>query len=46
MFFNYRREPSSVVDLFVWLSLALTLVSAGDYLLKLRQIVNEGTTGH
>ena len=41
MFFNYRHEPSVVVDLFVWTSLALTLVSAADYLMKLRRLIDE-----
>ena len=41
MFFNYRHEPSGVVDLFVWTSLALTLVSAADYFMKLRRVINE-----
>src|ERR1043166_2290704 len=33
MFFNYRHEPSIMVDLGIWLSLALTLVSSADYFL-------------
>ena len=41
MYFNYRGEQSIVVDLFVWTSLAVTLVSAGDYFMKLRQLINE-----
>ena len=40
MYFNYRRETSLLVDVWVWLSLALTLVSAADYFFKLRQLIN------
>ena len=41
MYFNYRREQSLIVDLLIWLSLAVTLVSAIDYFLKLRRLINE-----
>jgi len=41
MYFNYRREQSVVVDIVVWLSLVLTVVSAADYFMRLRQLVNE-----
>ena len=41
MYFNYRRQTSVVVDLAIWLSLALTLVSSGDYFLRLRRLINE-----
>ena len=41
MYFNYRRTPSFLVDLFIWASLAVTLVSAIDYFLKLRRLINE-----
>jgi len=41
MYFNYRNETSVLVDLFVWLSLALTLASAGDYFFRLRRLINE-----
>jgi cardiolipin synthase len=40
MYFNYRQEQSIVVDLFVWLSLTVTVISALDYFLKLRKLVN------
>ena len=40
MYFNYRREQSIVVDIVVWLSLTLTVVSAADYFMKLRKLVN------
>lgn len=40
MYFNYRAETSIVVDLFVWLSLAVAVISAGDYFMKLRKLVN------
>ena len=41
MYFNYRQETSLLVDLGIWLSLGLTLVSAGDYFFRLRRLINE-----
>jgi cardiolipin synthase len=41
MFFNYRRETSPVVELGIWLSLGLTLVSSADYFFRLRRLINE-----
>jgi cardiolipin synthase len=41
MYFNYRRETSVLVDIGVWLSLALTVVSAADYFVKLRALLRE-----
>ena len=41
MYFNYRRETSILVDLGIWLSLALTLISSGDYFFRLRRLINE-----
>lgn len=41
MFFNYREEHSPIIDAGVWLSLALTLLSGGDYLVRLRRLINE-----
>ena len=38
MYYNFRREESMVVDVFIWASLAVTLVSALDYFLKLRRL--------
>jgi cardiolipin synthase len=40
MYFNYLGEPSMVIDLAVWLSLAVTIISAADYFMKLRKLVN------
>jgi cardiolipin synthase len=40
MFFNWRRQTSLMVDLFVWVSLALTVISSADYFLKLRRLIN------
>ena len=42
MFFNYRRETSVLVDAVVWLALVLTLVSSGDYFIRMRRLINEG----
>jgi cardiolipin synthase len=41
MYFNYLREESVAIDVMVWLSLVLTVLSAGDYFLKLRRLVND-----
>jgi cardiolipin synthase (CMP-forming) len=41
MFFNYRGETSIIVDIGVWLSLALTLVSSADYFFKLRRLITD-----
>jgi len=40
LYFNYREETSLLVDLGVWLSLGLTLASAGDYFFRLRKLIN------
>jgi cardiolipin synthase len=34
LYFNYLGQPSQVVSLFVYASLAITLISAADYLLR------------
>jgi cardiolipin synthase len=41
MFFNYLRQTSVVVDVAIWTSLALTLVSSTDYFFKLRKLTGE-----
>ena len=41
MYFNYRREPAIVVDVFIWASLAVTLISGIDYFIRLRRLINE-----
>lgn len=41
MYFNYRGETSIIVDLSIWLSFALTAISAADYFLRLRLMINE-----
>ena len=43
MFFNYRQEQSIFVDIGIWLSLALTLVSSADYFFRLRKLITEAT---
>ena len=43
MYFNYRQEQSIAVDIVVWLSLTLTVVSAADYFMRLRKLVNESS---
>lgn len=44
MYFNYRREASLLVDLGIWLSLAVTLVSSADYFFRLRRLINDPGT--
>jgi cardiolipin synthase len=41
MYFNYRQEMSPLVDIGIWLCLALTLVSSADYFLRLKRLINE-----
>ena len=41
MYFNYRQDTSLLVDVGIWLSLALTLLSSADYFFKLRRLINE-----
>jgi cardiolipin synthase len=41
MFFNWRRDTSILIDVFVWVSLGLTVISSADYFLKLRRLINE-----
>ena len=41
MYFNWRREASMVIDALIAVALGLTAVSAGDYFLRVRKIVNE-----
>jgi cardiolipin synthase len=45
MYFNYRQERSIIVDIVVWLSLAVTVVSATDYFMRLRKLVNDSPPG-
>ena len=41
MYYNVRGEQTTVIGFFLWASLALTLISAVDYFLKLRRLINE-----
>ena len=41
MYFNYLGRTSPLVDVAIWLSLGLTLISSADYFLKLRKLINE-----
>jgi len=40
MYFNYLGETSLLVDAGVWASFALTVISAADYFLRLRLLIN------
>ena len=44
MYFNFRRETSILVDAGIWISGALTVVSAADYFFRLRRLINESAT--
>lgn len=41
MYYNYRRQDSMWIDVFVWFALGVTLVSGIDYFVKLRRLINE-----
>jgi len=41
MYFNYRAETSPVVSAGIWISLALTVISSGDYFVRLRRLIND-----
>ena len=41
MYYNFRQEEAVIVDLFIWAALVVTLISAADYFLKLRRLINE-----
>jgi cardiolipin synthase len=41
MYFNYRGATSVIVDVAIWTSFALTVISALDYFLRLRLLINE-----
>ena len=41
MYFNYLGERSRLVDVAIWLSLGLTVVSSADYFFRLRRLINE-----
>jgi cardiolipin synthase len=43
MYFNYLRERSILVDVCIWLSLAVTAVSSADYFFRLRRLINEAS---
>ena len=40
MYFNWQRQQSVLVDLLIATSLGLTVVSAADYFLRVRKIVD------
>ena len=41
MYFNYLHQHSMVVDALIWLSLTFTLISAADYFVRMRRLINE-----
>ena len=41
MYYNYRAERAAIIDLCIWVALAVTLISGIDYFLKLRRLINE-----
>lgn len=40
MYFNFLQQRSLVVDVLIWASLAMTLISGTDYFVRLRKLVN------
>jgi cardiolipin synthase (CMP-forming) len=42
MYFNWRQEKSWLIDAAVYVALALTLISSGDYFIRMRRLINEG----
>ncbi len=40
MFFNYLRYHSAIVDVFIWASLAITLISSLDYIRHASRIID------
>ena len=41
LLFNFLEQPSVVVDIFVWVSLAITLISGFHYTVHVRRTLNE-----
>ena len=41
LYFKYQRETSVLIDVGIWTSLALTLLSSADYFFRVRRLVNE-----
>ena len=41
MYFNYLNQTSAIVDVAIWMSLSLTLISTADYFVRLRKLINE-----
>ena len=41
LYFNYRRQTSVLIDIGIWTSLSLTLLSSADYFFRVRRLVNE-----
>ena len=42
MVFNYLGRTSPIIEVGVWLSLAVTLISSVDYFIRMRRLINEG----
>lgn len=42
LYFNWRQEPSWLIDAAVYAALALTLISSADYFVRMRRLINEG----
>jgi cardiolipin synthase len=41
LYYNYLRQTSVLIDIGIWTSLTLTVLSSADYFLRVRRIVNE-----
>ena len=41
LYYNYLRQKSVLIDIGIWISLTLTVLSSADYFFRVRRIVNE-----
>jgi len=41
LYYNYLRQTSVLIDIGIWTSLTLTVLSSADYFFRVRRIVNE-----
>ena len=41
LYYNYLRQTSVLIDIGIWASLTLTVLSSADYFFRVRRIVNE-----
>jgi len=44
LYYNYLRQTSVLIDIGIWTSLTLTVLSSADYFFRLRRLINESAT--